>query len=97
MPLPLLSARPLVMQRGPDGMDGEAFSEKQAPKGGPEWIRTVPVPSDAGRKKIGFVIADSVASLVWLAQIASVECHAWTSRWPKLDEPDYAVIDLAPF
>ena len=97
MLLPFLSDRPVVMQRVPDGIYGEAFYEKQAPKGAPEWVRTVPVPSDAGRKNIDFVIADSVASLVWLAQIASVECHAWTSRWPNLDEPDYAVIDLDPF
>jgi len=97
MLLPYLSDRPIVMQRVPDGIYGEAFYEKQAPKGAPEWVRTVPVPSDAGRKNVDFVIADSVASLVWLAQIASVECHAWTSRWPRLDEPDYAVIDLDPF
>ena len=97
MLLPFLSDRPVVMQRVPDGIFGEAFYEKQAPKGAPEWLRTVPVPADGGRRMIDFVVPDSVASLVWLAQIASVECHAWTSRWPNLDEPDYAVIDLDPF
>jgi bifunctional non-homologous end joining protein LigD len=97
MLLPFLGDRPLVMQRVPDGIYAEAFYEKQAPKGAPDWVRTVPVPSDAGRKSVDFVVADSVASLVWLAQIASVECHAWTSRWPRLDEPDFAVIDLDPF
>lgn len=97
--LPFLGDRPVVMQRVPDGIYGEAFYEKQAPKGAPEWVRTVPVPSsgsDGVGKTINFVVVDSVASLVWLAQIASVECHAWTSTWPRLDEPDYAVIDLDP-
>lgn len=96
--LPFLTDRPVVMQRVPDGIYSEAFYEKQAPKGVPEWVRTVPVPSaSAGvAKTIDYVVIDSVASLSWLAQIASVECHAWTSRWPRLDEPDFAVIDLDP-
>lgn len=95
--LPFLRDRPIVMQRVPDGILGEAFYEKQAPRGLPEWVRTVPVPSDEGRKTIDFVVVDDVATLVWLAQIASVECHAWTSRWPDLDQPDFAVLDLDPF
>jgi bifunctional non-homologous end joining protein LigD len=104
--LPFLADRPVVMQRVPDGIYGEAFYEKQAPKGAPEWVRTVPVASSGAygvppgvapvAKTIDYVVVDSVATLVWLAQIASVECHAWTSRWPRLDEPDYAVIDLDP-
>jgi len=100
--LPFLADRPVVMQRVPDGIYNEAFYEKQAPKGLPEWVRTVPVASSSGSpanpaaKTIDYVVIDSVASLAWLAQIASVECHAWTSRWPKLDEPDFAVIDLDP-
>ncbi|MGH2732076.1 MAG: non-homologous end-joining DNA ligase [Actinomycetota bacterium] len=95
--LPFLADRPLVMQRVPDGIYGEAFYEKQVPSGAPAWVRTVPVPSRSGRPAIDFVVADSTATLVWLAQIASVECHAWTSRWPRLDEPDFAVLDLDPF
>jgi bifunctional non-homologous end joining protein LigD len=95
--LPFLRDRPIVMQRVPDGILGEAFYEKQAPRGLPEWVRTVPVPSDEGRRTIDFVVVDDVATLVWLAQIASVECHAWTSRWPALDQPDFAVLDLDPF
>lgn len=94
--LPFLTDRPIVMQRVPEGIFGEAFYEKQAPKGTPEWVRTVPVPSDEGRRTIDYVIVDDAATLVWLAQIASVECHAWTSKWPALDEPDYAVLDLDP-
>lgn len=94
--LPFLRDRPIVMQRVPDGLGGEAFYEKQAPKGRPEWVRTVPVPSDEGRKTIDYVIVDDAATLVWLAQIASIECHAWTSRWPDLAEPDFAVMDLDP-
>ena len=92
-----LRERPVNMQRVPNGIYGEAFYEKQIPKGAPDWVRTVPVPSDSSaRKVIDFVVIDDPATLVWFAQIASVECHAWTSRWPDLDEPDFAVLDLDP-
>lgn len=94
--LPFLRDRPITMHRVPEGIYGEAFYEKQIPRGAPGWVKTVEVPSDGGRKKIDFVIVDDVMTLVWLAQIASVECHAWTSRTPKLDEPDFAVMDLDP-
>lgn len=94
--LPFLRERPITMHRVPEGIFGEAFYEKQKPKGAPDWVRSVPVPSDAGSKIIDFVIVDSISTLVWLAQIASVECHAWTCRWPNLDEPDFAVLDLDP-
>ena len=96
MMLPFLRDRLISMQRVPDGIYGEAFYEKQIPKGAPEWVRTAPVSAEGGTRTIDFVVVDDVATLVWLAQIASVEVHAWTSRWPKLDEPDFAVLDLDP-
>lgn len=96
MMLPFLRDRPMNMQRVPEGIYGEAFYEKQCPKGAPHWVKTIPVPSDGGKKNIDFVVVDDVATLVWLAQIASVEVHAWTSKWPDLDQPDFAVMDLDP-
>ncbi|MCA1838789.1 MAG: non-homologous end-joining DNA ligase [Actinomycetota bacterium] len=95
---PLMAAflkdRPVNMQRVPEGIYAEAFYEKQCPKGAPHWVKTVPVKSQD--KTIDFVVVDDASTLVWLAQIASVEVHAWTSKWPKLDEPDFAVLDLDP-
>ena len=96
MLLPFLRDRLINMHRVPDGIFGEAFYEKQAPRGRPEWLRTVPVPSDGGTRIVDYIVVDDVTTLVWLAQIACVEVHSWTSRWPKLDEPDYAVLDLDP-
>lgn len=96
MMLPFLRDRPIAMQRVPEGIYGEAFYEKQIPKGAPDWVRNVPVPAEGGSRTIDFVVVDDVTTLVWLAQIGSVEVHAWTSRWPRLDEPDFAVLDLDP-
>lgn len=96
MMLPFLKDRPIAMQRVPEGIYGEAFYEKQMPKGGPGWVRTVPVSAEGGTRTIDFIVVEDVATLVWLAQIGSVECHAWTSKWPNLEEPDFAVMDLDP-
>ncbi len=96
MMLPFLRDRPIAMQRVPEGIYGEAFYEKQIPKGAPEWVRNVPVSAEGGSRTIDFVVVDDVTTLVWLAQIGSVEVHAWTSKWPKLDEPNFAVLDLDP-
>lgn len=96
MMLPFLKDRPITMQRVPDGIYGEAFYEKQMPRGGPGWVKTIPVPAEGGTRTIDFILVEDVATLVWLAQIGSVECHAWTSRWPNLLEPDFAVLDLDP-
>lgn len=96
MMLPFLRDRPITMQRVPEGIYGEAFYEKQIPKGAPEWIRTVPVSAEGGTRTIDFVVVEEVPTLVWLAQIGSVEVHSWTSRWPNLNEPDFAVLDLDP-
>jgi len=96
MMIRFLKDRPVHMQRVPNGIYGEAFYEKQAPKGAPEWLRTTQVVSRSDAHKIDFVVVDDVATLVWLAQLASIECHAWTSRLPDLDEPDFAVLDLDP-
>lgn len=94
--VPFLADRLIVMQRVPDGIHGEAFYEKQAPKGRPDWVRTEPVGADKGKKTIDFVVAEDAITLMWLAQIASVEVHAWTSKWPNIDQPDLAVMDLDP-
>lgn len=94
--LPFLRDRPIAMQRVPEGIYGEAFYEKQIPKGAPEWVRTVPVSAEGGTRQIDFIVVEDISTLVWLAQIASVEVHAWTSRWPNLDDPDFAVMDLDP-
>src|SRR5258708_10198789 len=46
--LPYLRDRPLVMERYPDGIDGESFFQKQAGRYFPSWIKTVSVPKKGG-------------------------------------------------
>ncbi len=88
--------RPLSMHRFPDGIDGESFFEKRAPGHQPEWMRTVPVPSESAGETIEFLVADSPEALMWFANMGCVEVHPFHCRAGSLDTPDYAIFDLDP-
>lgn len=92
--LPLIQDRPLVMKRFPHGIEGEYFYQKECPDYAPEWIKTQLI--SHREKKVRYILGDSVASLVWLANQGCVEIHAWLSRKNSVECPDIAVIDLDP-
>ena len=48
--LPHLAGRPLTRKRYPNGVDGSSFFEKNAPRGTPDWVRTVTLPVPGSTK-----------------------------------------------
>lgn len=91
--LPHLLDRALTRIRYPDGVgEDRSFYEKNAPKGTPDWVRTVPVLTGDGL--VDYVIAEEPATIVWLANLAALEMHVpqWTvsSARPNAD----GVIDV---
>jgi bifunctional non-homologous end joining protein LigD len=100
--LPHLAGRPLTRKRYPNGVDGPSFFEKNAPRGTPDWVRTVnlPVPgSTMNRETIDFVIVEDLPTLVWTANLASLELHV--PQWkvgPRggVQDADLLVLDLDP-
>lgn len=92
-----LKGRPLTLQRYPNGIDAPAFFEKQMPRGAPEWIDNVTVPTPGGtRSHVTFAVCNDAPSLVYFANLATIVLHVWTSRIPKLEEPDFVIFDLDP-
>jgi bifunctional non-homologous end joining protein LigD len=92
--LPWLRDRPISMVRYPDGLDGERFFQKNAPSYFPGWIRRVRVGKEGG--EVEHAVCDKPATLVYLANQACIEIHAFTSRADKLDAPDQLVFDFDP-
>jgi bifunctional non-homologous end joining protein LigD len=96
--LPHLAGRALTRKRYPNGVDGQVFFEKNAPRGTPDWVRTVNLPSPGsskGRESIDYVIVQDLATLVWTANLASLELHTHLWRVDR-DAPDLVVFDLDP-
>jgi len=95
--VPQLAGRPLTLQRYPDGIDGPSFFEKNAPRHLPDWIPTVTVKSEHGRhENVRFMLCNDEAALVYVANLAAIVLHVWTSREGSLDEPDFIFFDLDP-
>jgi bifunctional non-homologous end joining protein LigD len=94
--LPHLRDRPLTLKRYPDGVDAEYFYEKQCPSHRPEWVTTAPVWSGRNERTIDFCLANDLPTLVWVANLASIELHTALHRAPALSQPTCVVFDLDP-
>lgn len=103
--LPHLEDRALTRKRWPDGVTGEEFFEKNVPQGTPAWVRRVRLPtpgSTRGRETILFPVVEELATLMWLANLASLELHVpqWRVEGDGDDavarNPDRMVVDLDP-
>lgn len=94
--LPYLKERPLVLQRFPEGIEGEGFYQKQASDYFPDWITRVRVEVGSSNGSQELVVCDKKATLVYLANQACIALHPWPSRTGRLDHPDLLVIDLDP-
>jgi bifunctional non-homologous end joining protein LigD len=89
-----LDGRALTVKRWPDGVDGKAFFQKQAPAHRPEWVRTVTLPSE--KKPIDYLLVEDRATLVWLANLAALELHVPLARARAAQRPTTLVFDLDP-
>jgi bifunctional non-homologous end joining protein LigD len=94
--LPFLKDRPLVLRRYPDGIKGQAFFQKNMPEGVPKWIETVSIPSEGRREEVQYVIANDLASLLYLTGLGCIDHNPWSSRRDDLEHPDYFFFDLDP-
>lgn len=87
--------RPNVLVRYPDGIDGEFFYQKRAPRSRPEWIDVVALRFPSGRSAEEVVPRDA-AALAWMANLACLELHPHPVRADDLDHPDELRVDLDP-
>jgi DNA ligase D len=90
-----LRDRPTTLERFPDGVTGESFFQKRAPKNLPEWIPTGRIAFPSGR------FADEIcptetAAVVWAANLGCLTFHPWPVRRGDVDHPDELRIDLDP-
>ena len=94
--LPHLKGRPVTLIRFPDGVKGEQFYEKNAPKHAPPWIRTYAVPRRHHEGDINYILVQDVETLAWCANLGAIEFHPFLHRAPRLDRPTQVAFDLDP-
>ena len=94
--LPHLVGRPLTMKRYPEGVDHPYFFEKNAPMHRPDWVKTAPIWSEGNRRTVNYILANDLPTLVWIANLASLELHPSLSLAAHIETPTMIVFDLDP-
>ena len=97
--VPHLRNRPFTLKRYPDGIRGQAYFHKQAPKGKPSWVPTRRFrtwPREGESRLVDFTLVNEPAALVWMVQMNCIDMNTWYSRVDKPERPDYVVFDLDP-
>lgn len=95
--LPYLKDKPISMHRFPNGVQKPGFFQKDVdPESGPKWIKTVPVFSESTEKNVDYIVCNNLATLLYLANLGSIEINPWLARYRKIEYPDFAVLDLDP-
>jgi bifunctional non-homologous end joining protein LigD len=99
--VPHLRGRPFTMRRYPDGAEGKAFFQKDAPGHMPDWIprfRALVSTREQSRTKkwIEFPVVDDELALLWMVNMGCIDMNTWYSRIDKPDRPDFVLFDLDP-
>jgi len=94
--LPYLADRPLVLTRFPDGITGKSFFQKDAPEYAQAFVRTVTIWSEDSQRDLDYFVCDNESSLLYIANMAALLLHVWSSRVSTLETPDWCILDLDP-
>jgi DNA ligase D len=90
-----LRDRPTALERFPEGIGGENFFQKRAPRNTPDWFPTARVTFPSGRKADELCPSEP-AAVIWCAQYGTLTFHPWPVRSGHTDHPDELRLDLDP-
>ncbi|MET8557953.1 non-homologous end-joining DNA ligase [Streptomyces sp. NPDC004959] len=90
-----LRARPTTLERYPEGVEGESFFQKRAPKNHPSWLRTARISFPSGRYA-DELCPEEPAAILWAANLGGLVFHPWAVRADDTDHPDELRLDLDP-
>lgn len=93
--LPHLAGRPVTLHRYPEGVAGKHFFQTRTPPH-PEWVATVRLSFPRTGKTFLAPVIDDLPSLVWAANLGTLEFHSFLARVEALAAPTALVFDLDP-
>jgi DNA ligase D len=87
--------RPVLLQRFPDGAEGNSFFQKRVPASAPDWLVTAVVATPNGTTSEALVVAD-LAHVAWAVNLGCLGFHVWPSHAADPGHTDELRIDLDP-
>ncbi|MEU1127773.1 non-homologous end-joining DNA ligase [Streptomyces sp. NPDC005899] len=90
-----LRERPTTLQRFVDGVAGEFFYQKRAPKNLPDWTPTARIEFPSGRHA-DEMCPTELGAVLWAANLGTLTFHPWPVRRADTEHPDELRIDLDP-
>jgi len=96
--VPHLTGRAVTLHRFPEGVEDldASFYEKRCPRHRPDWVKTVRVTAGPRAGDIDFCCCDGRPTLIWMAQLGSLELHPSLSLAKKPLQPTVLAFDLDP-
>ncbi len=91
---PYVDDRLLSLERCPDGMRGDCFYQKAAPKGLPQDTPTHRIHHQ--NRDVEYVVGGSKDTQLALTNLGCIPVHVWASRASYPQQPDWMVFDLDP-
>jgi bifunctional non-homologous end joining protein LigD len=92
--VPHLADRALHLGRWPDGVEAKGWLQANA-RGAPAWLRTHTVTGKRGQT-LRFCVLDDLPSLLWAANLGTLELHPFQAPLSRPEEPRAVVFDLDP-
>ncbi len=87
--------RPTLMQRFPEGAEGNSFFQKRVPESRPDWLQTTVVSTPNGTTSRALVLAD-IAHVAWAVNLGCLGFHVWPYLAERPDVADELRLDLDP-
>lgn len=95
--LPYLKDKPISLNRFPNGILESSFFQKDMDTDSiPSWLKTVPLASENTGDTVNYLICNNEATLLWMANMGSIEINPWLSTYRHRQKPDFAVLDIDP-
>ena len=95
--LPYLKNKPISLHRFPNGIDKAGFFQKDVDTESiPAWVKTKAIYSESTDKDVDYIICNDKATLLYMANLGSIEINPWLSTYQKPEHPEFAILDIDP-
>jgi DNA ligase D-like protein (predicted polymerase)/DNA ligase D-like protein (predicted 3'-phosphoesterase) len=93
--MPYLEGRPAILKRFPQGIDHDSFYQHNQETAA-YFLQVRRLPREDGQP-VNYAVYSTPASVLYLANLGTIEQHPWHATLDHLEFPDWLAFDLDPF